>query len=113
MNRYRVIGINDDKSYCECCGKKGLSRVVWIEDTETNEIRHFGTTCAMRPAKGFNLDAEIKAAVKRYDDEQKSRMGRANALYRQRGGKYAQKPGVPGTWTQQDRELWAQCLEDA
>ena len=113
MNRYKVLGINDDKSHCECCGKQMLARVVWIEDAETNEIRHFGTTCAMRPAKGFHLDAEIRAAIKRHDAEQKNKMARANALYRQRGGKYDPKPGVAGTWTQRDRYLWAQCLEAA
>lgn len=113
MNRYKVLGINDDKSHCECCGKQGLVRVVWIEDTETNEIHHFGTTCAMRPAKGFHLDAEIKAEIKRHDLAQKNKMIRANTMYRQRGGKYVSKPGTAGTWTQQDQDLWQQCVEAA
>jgi hypothetical protein len=40
--RFTVKGINDEQSFCSCCGKQNLKRVVWIEDTETGEINHFG-----------------------------------------------------------------------
>lgn len=60
--RFVVIGVNDDKDFCECCGKQGLKRVVWVEDTETQTVRHFGTTCATSPVKGFPKD-EIKKAI--------------------------------------------------
>ena len=67
MSRFRVKGVNDEKDTCECCGKEGLKRVVWIEDTETLEVRHFGTSCAANPAKAFGLGREIKRAVREFD----------------------------------------------
>lgn len=67
VRRFEVLGVNDDESTCQCCGKEGLARVVWIEDNETGEILHFGTTCAKAPAKGFQLDKQINAAVRAHD----------------------------------------------
>jgi len=81
-NRFKVLGINDDKSFCECCGKDGLQRVVWIEDTETGEIKHFGTTCAASPKKGFDLKEEIKQEIRRFDYAQKAILSWAWNLYR-------------------------------
>ncbi|EKJ7938218.1 hypothetical protein L5559_006042 [Pseudomonas aeruginosa] len=113
MSRYQFLGINDDKSHCECCGKQGLKRVVWIEDTETNEIRHFGTTCAMSPAKGFMLDAAIKAEIRRLEQVQKSRMTRAHYAYRQKGGRCVANPDKPGYFVRENPELWLECLAAA
>lgn len=73
MQRFKVKGVNDDKDTCECCGKAGLKRVVWIEDTETLEVRHFGTTCATNPAKAFGLKREIGKAVREFDSKQKQK----------------------------------------
>ncbi len=65
--RFKVKGVNDEKDTCECCGKEGLKRVVWIEDTETLEVRHFGTTCAANPAKAYGLKREIAKAVRDFE----------------------------------------------
>lgn len=113
MSRFKFLGINDDKSHCECCGKQGLKRVVWIEDCETNEIRHFGTTCAMAPAKGFTLDLEIKAEMRRLDEVQKSRFARAYQAYRQKGGRCVANPDKPGYFMYADPDLWKDCLAAA
>ena len=43
---YKIIGVNSDKDFCSCCGKQNLSKVVWIENTESSKINHYGTTCA-------------------------------------------------------------------
>lgn len=74
MSRFQILGVNDDRDSCECCGKQGLKRVVWIQDNELSEIKHFGTVCATQPAKGFGPDVEkaIKSAVRRAADLQKS-----------------------------------------
>jgi len=66
-NRYCVKGINDDESFCMCCGKEDLKRVVWIEDTETGKVEHFGVVCAANPAKAFGLKKEIQSAVRAHD----------------------------------------------
>ena len=61
----RILGINDDRDFCQCCGKTGLRRVVWIENLETGSIRHFGTTCAGKNAPA--LFEAIQCAVQRAD----------------------------------------------
>lgn len=68
-SRFIVLGVNDDQDFCQCCGRNGLKRVVWIEDTETQDVRHFGTTCATQPAKGFPKD-EIKKAIAEHTEIQ-------------------------------------------
>jgi predicted metal-binding protein len=107
VNRYKVIGINDDESHCECCGRTGLMRVVWIEDTETNEVKHFGTTCAQRPELGFNLKDEIKKAVKEANQLQEKRILMASCEYRNLGGKYERKDQY--SWTPANHELFLEC----
>lgn len=116
MARFLVKGINDDQSFCECCGKSGLNRVVWIEDTETGEIKHFGTTCAAKPAKGFDCIAEIKSAIKQANENEKRIV--ANAMYRYRkvhGGQMISTTtelGYPSSRVA-DWDLWQQCLREA
>jgi hypothetical protein len=72
MARFNVKAVNDDRDFCMCCGKSGLKKVVWIEDTETSQISHFGTTCASSPAKAFGLQQEIKKAIKDHEKAQKA-----------------------------------------
>jgi hypothetical protein len=107
QNRFKVVGVNDERDHCECCGRKGLKRVVWIEDTETNEVRHFGTTCANAPAKGFNLKAEIKAALADADNRLVSISRMSYGEYKRRGGKYIDHPTKEHTRTPEDKELYA------
>ena len=70
-SRFKVKGVNDEQSFCSCCGKSDLKRVVWIEDTETGVISHFGTTCAESPAKAFGISSEIRAAVRKFQSDAK------------------------------------------
>ena len=70
-SRFVVKGVNDEQNYCSCCGKSGLKRVVWIEDTETGVVSHFGTTCAESPAKAFGISTEIRAAVRKCQSDAK------------------------------------------
>jgi len=49
--RYVVIAINDEQDTCDCCGKKGLKRVVWLHDTIADAEVAYGTTCAARANK--------------------------------------------------------------
>ena len=116
MARFIVKGINDDRSFCECCGKSNLQRVIWIEDTETNEIKLFGTSCAMKPAKGFDCIVEIKSAIKLAKENEKRIV--SNAMYRYRKVYGAamiagrDKDGYPIA-TVADRSLWKRCLQEA
>ncbi len=92
--RFKVLGVNDDKDFCECCGKTGLKRVVWIEDSETGKLQHFGVVCAANPAKAFNLQAEIKSAIADYQTAQQNYWRLAHAIYRKAGGNYVSN-GIP------------------
>lgn len=62
QSRFKFLGVCDDVNECECCGKTNLARTIAFEDMVTSEIRHFGTSCATNPAKGF--DAETVAQIK-------------------------------------------------
>jgi hypothetical protein len=106
-NRFQVVGINDERDYCECCGKKGLKRVVWVRDTETDEVKHFGTTCANAPVKGFNLQAEIKEAIAKFDSRQQVVSHMSYHEYKRHGGKHIPHPTKPHTWMAETPELYA------
>lgn len=110
-NRYNVLAVNDDKDFCECCGKQGLQRVVWIEDLDTGEIKHFGTTCATKPAKGFGVDKEIKAAIGYFNDKRKAQFFAAHRAYKAAGGKYGPMQ-ADGTFPRLDAALYEKCLAE-
>lgn len=63
MKTYKIIAINGDVDFCQECGKRGLERVVWLEDMGGNII-HTGTTCAAKLA-GKTVK-EQKAAEKSF-----------------------------------------------
>lgn len=114
--RFQVRGINDDKSFCECCGKSGLQRVVWIEDMETGEIKHFGTSCALKPTKGFDCVEQIKSAIKAAKDEEKAICSTAMYRYKKvHGGQMISMTAEVGYPCSRvaDTALWAQCLTEA
>lgn len=91
---FKVLGVNDDSDFCECCGKQGLKKVVWIEETVTGKLSHFGVICAANPAKAFGLGKEIKAAESNWKNKQDSAWRIAHNQYRKAGGKYASN-GIP------------------
>jgi hypothetical protein len=78
--RIKVLGVNDDRDFCECCGKIGIKRVVWIT-IDDGEPKHYGTACA---AKIAGIDG--KWSAKRADilasklKEREERMRRREAL---------------------------------
>lgn len=86
--RFEVLGVSDDRDFCECCGKQGLKRVVFIQDHETGDIKHFGTTCAASPVKGFGVDKEIKNAISRFESRSKVVSHMAYREYKKRGGQF-------------------------
>lgn len=111
MSRYNVVGVNDDKDFCECCGRQGLARVVWIEDTDTGEIKHFGTTCAASPVKGFGVDKEIKAAISNFNRKQGDVYRLGHHLYLKAGGKY--QGNAQDGFKAIDQELRDKCNAEA
>ena len=57
-----VLGITDERTECECCGKTNLKCTVAIEDSEgTGNIVYFGRDCASRKIHGNNKSGNVKA----------------------------------------------------
>lgn len=110
-NRFNVLAVNDESDFCECCGRKGLKKVVWIEDLENGDIKHFGTTCAAAPVKGFGVDAEIKQAIVAFQEKTKAAWALAYHMYRKAGGKYI--GNVNDGWKANDQGLLEQCFAQA
>lgn len=58
----RVLGVNDDRDSCDCCGRQGLKKVVWLE-TAAGEIVAYGTGCAARVLGLEGTPAEQRKAI--------------------------------------------------
>lgn len=85
--RYKILGINDDKSECQCCGKQGLQKVVWIEDTETGDVGHFGCVCACKPAKAFGATkTDLAPFLSTFKRWQQRTWLLARKIYKEAGG---------------------------
>lgn len=64
MTTVKVLGITDERTTCDCCGKSNLKRTVALE-LENGQTVYYGTTCAMNAFRG--IDKAIKAAQSKYD----------------------------------------------
>jgi len=69
----RIVGITDEVSTCDCCGKNDLKRAVALEGEE-GEVVFFGTTCTAialgRDAK--EVRKESKKAQDRRDEARRA-----------------------------------------
>lgn len=109
--QFKVLGVNDDKDFCECCGKSRLSRVVWIENLETGKIQHFGVVCAENPSKAFGLKKEIRSASYAFKQILNARYAAAGGLYRKKGGGYV-NGDEPYSIKPADQPLYELCLTE-
>jgi hypothetical protein len=68
-SNWRILGINDEVTTCECCARQNLKKVVVI--TNGDEERRYGTVCAAkalgRTAK--EVEKEVKDAERRKEEE--------------------------------------------
>lgn len=56
----KILGINDDVTTCECCGRSNLKATVVLE-TEHGDVRHYGRDCAARSLIGNNKSGSVKS----------------------------------------------------
>lgn len=56
MLKFKRLGITEEVTGCDCCGRGNLKLTVCLEDTETGELVHYGRYCAAR-AEGWGLKA--------------------------------------------------------
>lgn len=59
MTTYRILGINDEVTACECCGKANLKCTVVLTNGE-GEV-HFGRDCAARALCQFGRPKTARA----------------------------------------------------
>lgn len=87
--RFKILAIVDDVNSCECCGKTGLLRTVAIEDSETGDVKYFGTTCALQPIKGFGLQKkDMNYSLSRFKAAEQQMWSRVRRIYKERGGEF-------------------------
>lgn len=109
---YKILGVNDDESTCDCCGKRGLNSVVWIENLLTGEIRHFGTTCALQPAKALGITKqEVDGAARDFKRKMQAVFRNAWIAYKNSGGKMNMVNDY--TWEYADKELHSKMVAEA
>lgn len=58
----RILGINDDVTTCECCGKSGLKKTVVIQTSEFG-IVHYGSQCAAKKLAPKGVEASSLLAT--------------------------------------------------
>ena len=57
MTAYRILGINDDVTTCECCGKSGLKCTVVLTDGE-RELA-YGRDCAAKAVRPIVRNGKV------------------------------------------------------
>lgn len=57
---YKILGINDDVTTCECCGRSNLKATVVMESVDGSVV-HFGRDCAARVTTGDNKPSAVKS----------------------------------------------------
>ena len=62
----KLLGITDDSSVCECCGKTNLKRVAVLELADGSIVR-FGRDCAAKKlGKSFGVNIDSLVEIKNY-----------------------------------------------
>lgn len=56
---FKILGINDDVTTCECCGRPNLKCTVVMENSN-GDVVHYGRDCAAKVIKGNNKAANVK-----------------------------------------------------
>lgn len=61
MAQFTLLGVSDEITTCERCGKKNLKRTVVLEG-EAGGLTYMGTTCAAKALKGVSKSSIDTAA---------------------------------------------------
>src|SRR5690606_5631667 len=69
---FKVLGITDEITACDCCGKKNLKCTVAVE-TEDGEVVYYGRDCAGAAVTGRKTAANTAAITKYAQMVQKCR----------------------------------------
>jgi hypothetical protein len=57
---FKILGINDEVTTCECCGKTNLKKTVVLSMNGEGEV-HYGVNCAASALRGSKKSGDRKA----------------------------------------------------
>lgn len=65
MATFKILGLTDEITTCDCCGRVNLKATVAldrcdVEGNETGDIVHYGRDCAAKAILGNNTPGSIK-----------------------------------------------------
>ena len=104
---YKMIGITDEVTSCDCCGRTDLKRTVVLERTDDGVIVYFGTTCGAR-AIGWTTK-EFAAAAKDAQIERQraiTRFYNAHPASQKRQQSLKEHYDNGGTWQTAPFDYW-------
>lgn len=77
MPKYERLGVTDERTDCDCCGRQNLKATVAMLDRESDEIVYFGRFCAAR-AEGWGVKqsdgGRLVTQVKKHAEEVRRRL---------------------------------------
>lgn len=107
--KYQIKGFTDSINECDCCGKQNL-KGTYIMLSEFEEIKHFGSSCAIKANP--SLKEEIVSKDKQLKKLLQIDGGLILIQYRRAGGRFFEssinEPSIP-----QDKTLWESLWDKA
>ena len=61
---YKILGLTDEVTTCECCGKQNLKHTVVLDNGEN--MVHFGSSCAAKKLGQKQGAIELEGKVRAY-----------------------------------------------
>lgn len=61
VNTYKILGITNDVTTCECCGRSDLKATVVIGNEDNTVFGYFGCDCARNYVRGTGAQIERNA----------------------------------------------------
>ena len=102
---YKVLGVTDEETVCDCCGRTELKATVALE-TADGEVVHFGRVCAARAAgvSAAAVDAALRTVNQREVLDRWKTDARAAAAEDARWQRFLDEAAGPGErWEQLER----------
>ncbi len=113
MLKFKRLGVTEEITSCDCCGRANLKLTVCLENNETGELVHYGRFCAARaegwgikPADGTKLQKEIIAQAKQAFEEIKwaeAQSPSGKAAYKEKSDFWADQ-AKGGQWRETNKE---------
>lgn len=84
----KILGINDEVTTCECCGRSDLKATIVIGDEHGNIIGRYGAMCAKRfldSGKTANKLTQLARAIQNLRNELETEYAQIAELLQDRG----------------------------